>query len=117
MAITANRTYRIIVPPGRAREAASFLAQMDDQSRRLFEDLRGITAAELQWQPRAGSNTIGMLLAHIAIVEVYWLLIASETMSHEAVRKVLRFGVDDDGMPLPPGQGAPAGLQGKPLTF
>ena len=117
MAITANRTYMITVPPGRPREAASFLAQLDDQSRRLFEDLRGITAAELHWQPKPGTNTIGMLLAHIAIVEVYWLMIAAETMTHEAARKVLRFGVDDDGMPLPPGKRPPAGLKGKGFAF
>ncbi len=117
MAITVNRTYLITVPRGRCREAGSFLAQLDDQSRRMLEDLRGITAAELQWQPRAGTNTIGMLLAHIAVVEVYWLMIANETMTHDAARKVLRFGVDDDGMPLPPEKRPPAGLKGKQLAF
>src|SRR5205823_9930513 len=59
----------------------------------------------------------GMLLAHIAIVEVYWLQIAEERMTHEAVRDVLEFGVDDDGMPLPPGKRPPAGLSGKTLAF
>ena len=117
MAITAGRTYLITLPPGRAREVASFIAQLDDQSRRMLEDLRGITAAELHWQPKPGTNSIGMLLAHLAIVEVYWLMIASETMTHEAAKRVLRFGVDDDGMPLPPGKRPPAALKGKRLAF
>ncbi len=112
-----KRAYRIRVSRGGSREATSFLAQMDDQSRRLFEDLRGVTTAELRWQRKRGMNTIGMLLAHIAIVEVYWLMIAAGRMTEAAVRDVLRFGVDDDGMPLPPGKRPPAGLTGKTLAF
>ena len=49
------------------------MAQMDDQSRRLTEHTRGATADELAWQPAPGLQTIGMLLAHIAVVEVYWM--------------------------------------------
>ncbi|HEY6195176.1 MAG TPA: DinB family protein [Candidatus Eisenbacteria bacterium] len=117
MALPANRKHLIRVPRGHAREAASFLAQMDDQSRRMLDDLKRVRPAELAWQPRPGMNSMGMLLAHIAIVEVYWLLIADERMTHDAVRKVLGIGVDDDGMPLPPGRRPPAALRGKTLAF
>ena len=55
-----------------ALEAAMFLPQLDDQSRRLLEGIRGITPEELEWQPAPGTNSIGMLLAHLAIVEVVW---------------------------------------------
>ena len=110
-------TRHIPVPRRGDREAASFLAQLDDQTRRLKIDLRGIRPAELQWQPRRGANTIGMLLAHLAIVEVYWTQVAAGIMTHAGVEKVLRFGVDDDGMPLPPGRSAPAWLEGRSLTY
>ena len=88
----------LIVVPARARsrEVASFFAQLDDQSRRMFADLQGCTAAELAWQPRRGANTIGMLLAHCAIVEAIWLLIATGSKSTpEAV------GCTDPGLTIP----------------
>ena len=62
--------YLLDASPGfRSREVALFVAQMDDQSHRLREDLTGIDPPELAWQPAPGTNTIGMLLAHIAIAE------------------------------------------------
>ena len=66
---------RILSPkPGTASPIAGlFLWQLDDQSRRLTEDTRGASTAELAWQPARGMNTIGMLLAHIAAVEVGWI--------------------------------------------
>ena len=110
-------TSHIAVPRGRAREAVSFLAQMDDQSRRLLEDLRGTTAAELQWQPKRGMNTIGMLLAHIAIVEVFWLQVGMERASEAALQAVVKIGGDDDGIPLPAGGSPPAALKGRTLGW
>ena len=107
----------IAVPRGRSREAVSFLAQLDDQSRRLLEGLRGITAAELEWQPKQGMNTIGMLLAHIAIVEVFWLHVAMERASEAAIKKVTRIGGDDDGMPMPAGGSPPRALKGRTLGW
>ena len=44
----------------RSREAASFIAQMDDQSRRLGEALQGISPQELEWQAAPGMNTVGI---------------------------------------------------------
>ena len=110
-------TRHIAVPSGRSHAVRSFLAQLDDQSRLLLADLRGITAAELQWQPRRGTNTIGMLLAHIAIVEVFWLQVAMERLSDAALEKVLGIGSDDDGMPIAPTAGPPTVLKGRPLAY
>ena len=101
----------------RSREAASFLAQMDDQSRRLGEALSGMTPQELEWQPAPGMNTIGMLLAHLAIVEVWWSQIALSRLEKLDTRPVLGIGEDDDGMPLDPDAAAPAHLKGKSLTY
>ena len=113
----ATLTRHIAVPRRGNREAASFVAQLDDQTRRLKIDLRGIRAAELEWQPHRGANTIGMLLAHMAIVEVYWTQVAEGIMSHAGVEKVLQFGVDDDGMPLPPRQPPSANLKNRTLGY
>lgn len=111
------KTRHIALPRGRSREAASFLAQLDDQTRLLLEDVRGIPAAELQWQPKRGMNTIGMLLAHIAIVEVFWLSVAMERSPETAIRKVLGIDRDDDGIPLPAGAAPPAALRGRTLGW
>ncbi len=111
------KTYHIEIAAGRSRAAMSFLAQLDDQSRRLLTDLRGIPAAELEWQPKRGANTIGMLLAHLAIVETYWLQVATERISEAGLRKVLAIGADDDGMPLAPTALPPAVLHGRTLAF
>lgn len=100
-----------------SREAALFVTQMDDQTRRLIEDTRGATSAELQWQATRGLNTIGMLLAHIAIVEVYWMQIAETGKTEFDSRPVLGIGPDDDGIPVPEDGVAPATLAGKSLEF
>lgn len=108
---------RILVPVAEipSPEVGLFLAQMDDQSRRLTEDSRGASVSELAWQPRPGTNTIGMLMAHNAIVELFWI-------SHAAMvpcdcPAVLGIGEDDDGMPIPEEGLSPATLAGKDLAF
>jgi uncharacterized damage-inducible protein DinB len=109
-----------LVPPAgfRSSEVALFVAQMDDQSRRMSLDTRGLTAGDLAWQPAPGMNTIGMLLAHIAVVEVFWtrLVLEDRTMPFE-FHDVLGIGRDDDGMPLPPDGRPPAALAGRELAF
>ena len=99
-----------------SREAGSFLAQLDDQLRRLTENTRDLTADDLAWQPAPGMNTIGMLLAHLAIVEVFWTQygVLGETPD---VAPVLGIGLDDDGMPLKAGMEPPAPLAGRDLAF
>ena len=111
-------TYRLVVPKGRyIPEVASFVAQLDDLSRMMLRDVRGITPAELAWQRQPGHNTIGMLLAHIAVVEVHWTLVAIEAWSREEVGRRLKFGLDDDGLPLKRRGTPPAHLRGKTLAF
>ena len=101
----------------RSQEVASFLAQMDDQSRRLLQDLDGASPDELGWQPYAGMNTIGMLLAHAAIVEVFWTKVALKEDQKPALEPILGIGMDDDGMPLAEDGKPPAVLEGKDLAF
>lgn len=109
---------QIVSPTGYAsREAGAFVAQLDDQTRRLTEDTRDLTPEELAWQPAPGMNTIGMLLAHIAIVEAYWLHVATSGGTPLSSQEVLGIGEDDDGMPLAAGAGPPQTLHGKSLDF
>jgi len=106
------------MPQGfRSREAASFIAQLDDQSERLVTDTRHLTPAALEWQPAPGMNTIGMLLAHIAIVEVFWTQVGPLGLTSFETESVLEIGIDDDGMPVAAGGAPPATLRGKPLAF
>jgi uncharacterized damage-inducible protein DinB len=115
---TATAQRRIEKPADfRSNDAALIMASMDDQSRLLFEDIAGITPEELQWQPEPGMNTIGMLLAHLAIVEVWWTMLIVQKADPAEVRPVLGIGDDDDGMPLPEGAKPIALLNGKDLAF
>ncbi|MFM7231975.1 MAG: DinB family protein [bacterium] len=125
------KTWDLRPARGRSREAMTFLAQMDDLRALLWADLRGATAAELEWQPRRGTNSIGMLLAHLAVVETYWIEVALgrfspaslrtvggdfEVMKERFLRPVLGIHPDDDGLPLPPNGRPPAALAGWTLA-
>lgn len=103
------------IPTGfRSAEAALFMASLDDQHALLVRDLEGITPAELEWQPQPGMNTIGMLLAHIAIVEVFWTQVGPERKKEYETESAL--GLDlltGDGMPAPPDALPPPHLAGK----
>ncbi len=103
----------------RSSDAALVIASMDDQTRLLWDDLEGIGPEELAWQAAPGMNTIGMLLAHLAIVEAWWtMVIVEDKKGDEAdVRPILGIGDSDDGMPLPAGAAPPAALVGKDLAF
>jgi uncharacterized damage-inducible protein DinB len=109
---------RIMTPaPGTASPIAGlFLWQLDDQSRRLTEDTRGALPTELEWQPAPGMNTIGMLLAHIAAVEVGWIRAAVSGLDRES-GEVLGLTKRQIDMPLAAGAGPPAALAGKELPY
>ena len=101
----------------RSREAASFYAQLEDQARILRESVQGMTPQELEWQPERGMNTIGMLLAHNAIVDVFWTQLAILGITETDSMPALGISMDDDGLPLAPDAEGPANLKGKPLAF
>ena len=108
----------IALPAGYAsREVASFVAQLDDQLRYQKEQTRALTPADLEWQPAPGMNTIGMLMAHQAVVEVGWTGIGIEDLQRSEVRFQEILGIDDSGVPLAPNGAPPAGLAGKDLAF
>ena len=107
-----------VIPSGYAsQEVASFIAQMDDLLERQHDQTRKLTPSDLEWQPAPGMNTIGMLMAHQAIIEVGWTGIGIEDLQREQVRFKEILGIDDSGVPLAEGGAPPAALAGKDLAF
>jgi uncharacterized damage-inducible protein DinB len=107
----------LTIPAGqRSPVVALFMAQLDDQTRLLLRDTRALRPADLAWQPARGMNTIGMLLAHIAIVEVFWIQVAGLAPRND-MRSVLGIHEDDDGMPQAAGGRPPAVLRGRDIDF
>jgi len=99
--------------------AATFVAHLNDQSRRLALEVGGLAPDDFTWQPAPGLNTMGMLLAHMPIVEVFWtdLVLRDRPDAMERVHEVLGIGGDDDGIPLAPGATPPAGLNGRSWSW
>lgn len=84
-----------------------FAAQLDDQLKRLKATVEGLSVKQLEWQKRRGMNTIGMLLAHIAVAELWWINVAAKGLpwkpdGEKAILKVC--GFEDDGIPLKPNE-------------
>jgi uncharacterized damage-inducible protein DinB len=100
-----------------SRALGLFLAQLNDQTRRLTEDTRSITPAELAWQPAPGMNTIGMLLAHIATVEVGWIQVGARDFKTWEVERVLEKPYAEFGMPLKEDGAPPTLLAGRDLAY
>ncbi|MDZ4723447.1 MAG: DinB family protein [candidate division Zixibacteria bacterium] len=85
---------------------ALFAAQLEDQLRLLKRDLEGLEVKHLEWQPQPGMNTIGMLLAHNAVVEIWWINIApygipANPDGEALMKNTIGICMDDDGLPIP----------------
>jgi hypothetical protein len=81
-----------------------FAAMFDDQLKRLKAEVKDLTVEQLEWQQRPGLNTIGMLVAHLSLVEVWWIKIAPTEVGWDEGKKIIQktCGIEDDGMPLGP---------------
>lgn len=93
-------------------------AGLDDQLRRLKASVSDLSVEALEWQSAPGMNAIGMLLAHLALVEVWWIGVAPRgdvayADGEAAFREVVGIGGDDDGMPLARDGAFPAALRGR----
>lgn len=91
--------------PRTQKDIGMFAAQLDDQLKRLKNNVTGLTVKQLEWQQKPGMNTVGMLLAHLALVEVWWIRIAPKEIPWEPKgRKIIEkaCGFEDDGLPLSP---------------
>jgi uncharacterized damage-inducible protein DinB len=106
------------IPAGyRSAHVARTMWQLDDLNRRLIEATRDLAPDSLEWQPAPGMNTIGMLLAHIAVAEAHLTAVGLEGKAQSDLRAVIGISTDDDGMPLPPDGRPPAVLAGRPFAF
>jgi DinB superfamily len=98
---------------------ASFAAQLDDQLTILKKNTADLETRHLEWQPHPGVNSVGMLLAHLAIVDVWWIRIAArgapEADREALMRDIIGIGMDDDGLPLAPDGLHPPSLAGKTI--
>lgn len=106
--------------PVTQRQVASFVAQLDDQLKLLREAVAGLEVRHLEWQPHPGVNTIGMLLAHLAVVETFWFNVGAAEMPLEPdgdnlILTTIGIRMDDDGLPLAAEGRHPATLAGKKL--
>jgi len=103
------------------RLVASFASQLDDQLRRLKEAVAELSTTHFEWQPHPGVNTVGMLLAHIAVAEAFWINVAPagiplEPDGDNLILRIIGIRMDDDGLPLKPSGHHPATLSGKTLA-
>ncbi|HYM82228.1 MAG TPA: DinB family protein [Candidatus Limnocylindria bacterium] len=105
------------VPACRSPQAGLFLAALDDQRGHLIRDTRGLAPAELERQFAPGMNTIGMLLAHVAVAETHILHVGVLGRPDSDVRGVIGVTMDDDGMPLVPDAPPSPALTAKDLAF
>jgi len=110
-------TVRESYDPATQRMIGSFIAQLDDQSTHLKKSLGMPSIAELEWQLDKGMNSIGMLLAHNAIVEAFWINVAplgigQGSESEKRIKGITGIGGNDDGIPLPPDGTHPDTLKG-----
>lgn len=95
-------------------------AQLDDQLRDLKETVEALEVEHLEWQAEPGRNTIGMLLAHIAVAEVFWMQVAVPGLHDapegaERMKAVIGIEKEEDGMPLAPDAKHPETLSGMRL--
>ncbi len=102
-------TRQLIFPRGfdikTQKQVGRFVAEMDDQLVKLKKAVKDLTVEQLEWQQRPGMNTVGMLLAHLALVEIWWIKLAPAEMpwlpeGKAQIQKIC--GFEDDGLPLPP---------------
>ena len=105
----------------RAPVVSAAAAQLDTLLASLRRRMQEASVAQLEWQLRPGVNTVGMLLAHLAVSEADWSCwfspgIASREAEEMRVRAVIGIAMNDDGMPLPPNGPHPATLSGKTAT-
>jgi uncharacterized damage-inducible protein DinB len=93
-------------------------AQLDALLATLIRRVEKATREQLEWQLRPGVNTIGMLLAHLAVVEVYWAEVVgrgieSDAAADDIVQGILGIRMEEDGMPLSEDGAHPLSLAGK----
>ncbi len=109
---------RIVPGEGFAsHEVAVKLAELAAVHELVRDAVRGLEPGELERQPAPGRNTIGMLLAHIAVAETHLGQVGLRGETNGHVQDVLGIREEDDGLPMAASGTPPAALAGRPLEF
>ncbi len=109
---------RIVPAAGfRSHEVAVKVAEIVAVHDLVREAAQGLTPEQLGRQSAPGRNTLGMLLAHIAVAETHLGQIGLVGDPSGHVQDVLGIREDDDGLPLPADGSPPAALEGRDLAF
>lgn len=106
-------------------QAAVLLAALHDLHRQLDELAAGLSVPQLEWQPGerldaavgTGRNTMGMLLAHIAVAETHLAQVGLMGERDGHVQDVIGITVEDEGMPLAAGAPPAAAMAGRDAAF
>lgn len=108
----------LAAPAGyRSATVARFIWQLDEQRRTLIEDTRGLTPADLEWQPAPGMNSIGMLLAHIAYAESHLAQVGLEGKASSDTKTAIGLSVEEEGLPLAADAPPSPALAGRDLAW
>ena len=114
-----RRIETLLVPaPGyRSREVAVKVSELVAVHGLLRDAVRDLTPAELSHQAAPGRNTIGMLLTHVAMVEVHLAQVGLVGDPDGHVLDVLGIRPEEDGMPLRADGAPPANLAGRDAAY
>lgn len=105
-------------PEGYASPVVARIAwQMDEQRKLVEAAVEGMTAADLEWQPAPGMNSIGMLLAHLAVSENHMVTIGVEGKSTSDPKAVVGLTFEEEGMPLAADAPPSPALAGRDVAF
>lgn len=111
------RSALALAPEYASPTVARYVAQLDDQTRRLVAATAALGVADLAWQSAPGTNTIGMLLAHIAYAEAHLTAIGLEGRPTSDTKAAIGISEEDEGMPLAPGAPPSPALAGRDVAF
>jgi uncharacterized damage-inducible protein DinB len=116
--VSGDTVTRLAPPAGYASvHVATCVAGVDEIRARLLDAVRPLTPSDLAWQPRPGANTIGMLLAHVAVAETHLAQVGLLGERDGHVHDVIGITMEDEGLPLAPdGPPSPA-LTGRDVAF
>lgn len=103
--------------PATQAVVGTLVAGLDDQRRRLVEAIRDLPVAAFEWQAAPGMNSVGMLVAHLALVDVWWIHLAPQGHTSFAevdghFRQILGIVGRDDGMDVDGQTAFPGALRG-----
>ncbi len=106
--------------PSTQKVIGYFAVQLDDQLAYLKTEIGALSTAELEWQLDTGMNTIGVLLAHNAVAEAFWINVAAQGLKpgpegDKQIKEITGIGGDDDGVPMPADGKHPDTLKGLTL--